>query len=248
MSRKKALIVEDEADIREVIEYNMTREGYGTLCASDGAAGLKLAREHSPDLVFLDLMLPEIDGVEVCRRLKADPLTSSIPIIMVTAKGEESDIVLGLGLGADDYIVKPFRPKELVARAKAVLRRGGPREEQGSSERVIRGGLIIDVPRHEVLLDGKSVSFTPTEFRLLYTLASHPGRVFTRDQLLSRVIGDNAIVIDRNIDVHVRAVRKKMGGLRAVVETIRGIGYRFRDESLENEEGEMAESAGEGDL
>jgi DNA-binding response OmpR family regulator len=182
----------------------------------------------APDIVLLDLMLPKLDGIEVCRSLKNDPLTRSIPIIMVTAKGEESDIVLGLGVGADDYVTKPFSPRELLARVKAVLRRGPYKDERGSGERIVRGGVTVDSSRHEVLVDGAPIEFTATEFRLLHTLASHPGRVFTRDHLISRVIGEDAVVMDRNIDVHIRSVRKKLAEHRELVETIRGVGYRFR--------------------
>ncbi len=230
MPRARVLVVEDEADILEVIQYNLAREGYKVLTSRDGDDGLAKIRKESPDLVLLDLMLPGTEGLEVCRRLKQDPVTRSIPIIIVTAKGEESDVVLGLGVGADDYVTKPFSPKELVARVKAVLRRGALKEDRGAGERIVCGDVIIDAGRHEVLVAGKPVDFTATELRLLHFLASHPGRVFTRDHLLSRVIGENAVVIDRNIDVHVRSVRKKVGEKRELIETIRGVGYRFRDE------------------
>jgi DNA-binding response OmpR family regulator len=229
-AREKIVVIEDEADILEVIEYNLTREGYRILTSRDGEDGLALAKREAPDLVLLDLMLPSLDGIEVCRLLKSDPVTSAIPVIMVTAKGEESDAVLGLGLGADDYVRKPFSPKELVARVRAVLRRGPVRNERGPRERIARGGLVIDASRHEVSVDGKVAVLTATGFRLIHFLASHPGRVFTRDELLSRVIGDKSIVIDRNIDVHIVAIRKKLGRYRDLIETIRGVGYRFREE------------------
>ncbi len=228
MKREKIVVVEDERDILEVIGYNLGREGYRVFTATDGLEGLRLIRDEAPDVVLLDLMLPGLDGVEVCRRLKADPVTKAIPIIMVTAKGEEADVVLGLGVGADDYVTKPFSPKELVARVKAVLRRGPLKEEAGVGERIVRDGVVIDAARFEVRVDDKPVTFTATEFRLLHFLASHPGRVFTRDQLLNRVIGEHAVVVDRNIDVHVRAVRKKLGACRELIETIRGVGYRFQ--------------------
>jgi len=226
---EKIVVIEDEADILEVIEYNLRREGFTVIASQNGEDGLDKIEGAAPDLVLLDLMLPEIDGVELCRKLKSDPLTAAIPVIMVTAKGEESDIVLGLGVGADDYITKPFSPKELVARVKAVLRRGRVRDDAGGKERVARGGLVIDVRRHEVKVDGTPVVFTATELRLLHFLATHPGRVFTRDHLLTRVIGEDAIVIDRNIDVHVRSIRKKLGAHRDLIETVRGVGYRFRE-------------------
>jgi len=227
--RETILIVEDEPDILEVLEYNLKRESYRVLTAENGTAGLSIARTENPDLVLLDLMLPGLDGLEVCRKIKEDPLTRSIPIVMVTAKGEESDIVLGLGLGADDYVTKPFSPRELIARVKTVLRRGPLREEVGAGERVTRDGVVIDATRHEFKVDGTPVSVTATEMRLLHYLASHPGRVFTRDQLLSRVIGEHAIVIDRNIDVHIGALRRKLGEHRDLIETVRGVGYRFKD-------------------
>ena len=230
MGREAIIVVEDEADIREVIEHNLCREGYAVRATSDGEDGLHLAQTTAPDLVLLDLMLPGLDGVEVCRRLKADPLTHSIPVIMVTAKGEESDIVLGLGVGADDYVTKPFSPRELLARVKAVLRRGPLNKDHTGGERIVCGEVIINAARHEVRVDGEPVTFTATELRLIHFLAAHAGRVFTRDHLVARVVGDGAVVVDRNIDVHVRAVRQKLGRHRDLIETIRGVGYRFRDD------------------
>jgi len=226
---EKIVVIEDEADILEVIEYNLRREGFDVIASQSGEDGLEKIEKASPDLILLDLMLPEIDGIELCRRLKSDPLTATIPVIMVTAKGEESDVVLGLGVGADDYVTKPFSPKELIARVKAVLRRGQLRDDSDRKGRIVRDGIVVDVKRHDVKVDGESVSFTATELRLLHFLASHPGRVFTRDHLLSRVIGEDAIVIDRNIDVHIRAIRKKLGDYRELIETVRGVGYRFRE-------------------
>ena len=230
MKSEKAIVIEDEADILEVIQYNLEREGYRVLTARDGKEGLQLIKKEMPDIVLLDLMLPSLDGIEVCRKLREDPITHSIPIIMVTAKGEESDIVLGLGIGADDYVTKPFSPKELMGRVKAVLRRGPLKEDRGAGKRIVRDKVVIDAGRHEVLVGNKPVTLTATEFRLLHFLACHPGRVFTRDQLLNRVIGDGVIVVDRNIDVHVRAVRRKLGSYENLIETIRGVGYRFRDQ------------------
>jgi len=224
----KIAVIEDEADILEVIEYNLAREGYKVITAQDGKDGLRKIIDEAPDLVLLDLMLPGVDGIDLCRRIKADPLTRRIPVIMVTAKGEESDVVLGLGVGADDYIPKPFSPKELVARVKAVLRRGPLHEDISTGDRITTDGVTIDARRHEVRVDNQPANFTATEFRLLHFLASHPGRAFTRDQLLSRVIGEGAQVLDRNIDVHIRAVRRKLGTHRDLIETIRGVGYRFQ--------------------
>ena len=227
--RETILVVEDEDDILEVIRYNLAREGFRVAGVRDGEEGLARVRTDNPDLVLLDLMLPGIDGLEICRRLKDDPVTRAIPIVMVTAKGEESDVVLGLGLGADDYVVKPFSPRELVARVKAVLRRGPIVADRTTGERIERGALVVDIGRHEARIDGESVTLTATEMRLLHFLAAHPGRVFTRDHLLSRVIGEHAVVVDRNIDVHIGSVRKKLGDHRDLVETIRGVGYRFRE-------------------
>lgn len=230
MKRHKVVVIEDEADILEVIEYNLSREGFAVVSCRDGEEGLRVVQSEVPGMVLLDLMLPGIDGIEICRTLRSDPVTKRIPIIMVTAKGEESEIVLGLGVGADDYVVKPFSPKELVARVKAVLRRGPVREDLGTRGRVVRGPLSIDPTRHEVRIGKIQISLTPTEFRLLYFLASHSGRVFTRDQLLNHTVGEEAIVIDRNIDVHVRSIRRKLSPYGDIIETIRGVGYRFRDE------------------
>ena len=229
MPKERILVIEDEEDLIEVMSYNLRREGFEVRSASNGADGLRKARQHGADLILLDLMLPDIDGLEICRRLRRDPLTQRVPVIMVTAKGEESDIVLGLGVGADDYIPKPFSPRELVARVKAVLRRGPPRGEEGPPERVVRGPLVVDASRHEAMLAGEPLTLTATEFRLLHFLAAHPGRVFTREQLLRRVMGENVVLIDRNIDVHVRAIRQKLDEHRDLIETVRGVGYRFKD-------------------
>lgn len=230
MGKPNILVIEDEPDIAEVIQYNLAREGYRVDVVGDGEIALERVVRDAPDLVLLDLMLPGLDGVELCRRLKEDPLTRAVPVIMVTAKGEESDVVLGLGVGADDYVAKPFSPRELTARVRAVLRRGALRGDAGKRERVARDGLVIDAVKHDVRVDGERVGFTATEFRLLHFLASHVGRAFTRDELLSRVIGEHATVTDRNIDVHVRMIRRKLGRHRELIETVRGVGYRFREE------------------
>ena len=229
MKKTKIVVVEDEADILEVIDYNLSKEGFDVSSSSDGLEGLALVRKEIPDLVLLDLMLPGMDGIEICRTLKADSATRSISIIMVTAKGEESDIVLGLGIGADDYVLKPFRPRELIARVKSVLRRGGLKEE-ANQEIITIDGLVIDCHRHEVRLEGKKINLTAMEFKLLYFLASHPGRVFTREQILNNVSSEDAYIIDRNIDVHIRSIRKKLDKQRDLIETIHRVGYRFRDE------------------
>ncbi len=227
---KKVVLIEDEPDIAEVIEYNLAREGYKVFLAYNGLEGLETVKRERPEVVLLDLMLPELDGIEVCRQIRENPMTRSLPIIMVTAKGEESDVVLGLELGADDYVTKPFSPRELIARIKAVLRRRSGRDQWSGQGRIARKGLVIDAERHEVCIEGDVVSFTATEFRILYLLASHPGRVFVREQILSQAFGDGTFVVDRNVDVHIRGLRKKMGTLRNLIETVRGVGYRFQDE------------------
>ena len=229
MPKENILVVEDEPDIAEIIQYNLAREGYRVRIVDDGELALDRIVADAPDLVLLDLMLPGLDGLELCRRMKEDPVTRPIPVIMVTAKGEESDVVLGLGMGADDYVAKPFSPRELTARVRAVLRRGKVRGSGDRRERVVVGRVVVDAGRHEVTVDGAPVSLTATEFRLLHVLASHPGRAFSRDQLLSRVIGETVAVTDRNIDVHVRMIRKKLGAQRDLIETVRGVGYRCRD-------------------
>jgi DNA-binding response OmpR family regulator len=230
VSRKKIAVIEDEPDILEVLSYNLKREGYDVFTTSDGIRGLALIRKETPDLVLLDLMLPGMDGVEICSALKKDPQTQGTLIIMVTAKGEESDIVLGLGVGADDYISKPFSPKELVARVKAVLRRGVLVEKASLNEKIVLGELMIDPAKYRVEVGGREVKLTATEFRLLHYLASYPGRVFSREQLLNKALGDDVVIVDRNIDVHIRGIRKKMELDPPLIETIRGVGYRMADQ------------------
>lgn len=227
-SRTRIVVVEDEPDISEVISYNLKREGFQVACSARGDDGLALIRAQSPALVVLDLMLPGMDGLAICRQLKADPITQDIPIIILSAKGEESDIVIGLGMGADDYLSKPFSPRELLARVKAVLRRG-PARADTVKERIVVENVVLDVARHEVRVDGNLQKFTATEFRILAQLASNPGRAFTREQLLNRVVGKGVVIVDRNIDVHIRAIRKKLGESGKLIQTIRGVGYRFAD-------------------
>lgn len=227
--RKSIVVVEDEPDILEVLSYNLRREGFEVATSDDGEKGLSLIRKRKPDLVLLDLMLPKMDGLDVCRTLKNDPSTGHIPIIMVTARGEESDLVLGLEIGADDYVTKPFSPKELVARVKAVLRRDQIDQQSVGKEQIEVDGLSLDADKHKVMLNGEAVKFTATEFWLLHYLASHPGRVFSREQLLTQASGDGVVVVDRNIDVHIRSIRKKVDPSQTFVEIIRGVGYRFKE-------------------
>jgi DNA-binding response OmpR family regulator len=223
------LVVEDSPYIADLSRHYLERAGQTVDHVASGRDVLPHARAAAPDLVVLDLMLPGMDGLEVCREAKNDPKLKHVPIVMVSAKGEESDVVLGLGLGADDYITKPFSPKELVARVRAVLRR--TRLSQAAEEPTLleRDGLVIDADKHRVTVHGEPVELTATEFRLLRFLAMHPGRVFTRDNLVTRVIGENAIVTDRNIDVHIGSIRRKLGAVRDHIATIRGVGYRFRE-------------------
>ena len=229
MSKPLVVVVEDEADIQDVIAYNLKRDGYEVLTASRGDEGLSLIQAKMPDLVILDLMLPGIDGLSICQQLRADPKTKSLPIIILSAKEEEADVVIGLGFGADDYVPKPFSPRELLARVKAVLRRSSS-QETVKQDQIRRGELIIDIDRHQASLRGIGIKLTATEFKLLTVLASHPGRAFSREQLLNRVVGDAVVVVDRNIDVHIRSVRKKLGDQTCLIETVRGVGYRFADQ------------------
>ena len=227
MPETSILLVEDERDLLELLKYNLDRDGYEVVTAETGEDGLKLVRQSPPDLVLLDLMLPKMDGLEVCRSLKARPETASIPVIMLTAKGEESDVVRGLEMGADDYITKPFSPRILMARIKAVLRRAeGESEEHRTLE---AGGVRIDLDRHEVVADGEAVELTATEFKLLTLLVSRPARVFTRQQIIDSLHEGFAAVTDRSVDVQVVALRRKLGSVGKRIETVRGVGYRFKD-------------------
>jgi two-component system phosphate regulon response regulator PhoB len=226
MAGEHILIVEDEADISELLEYNLERNEYDPQSVATGEEGLVQAREAQPDLVILDLMLPGLSGLEVCRRLKADPQTAEIPIIMLTAKGEEEDIIAGFEAGADDYVTKPFRPKVLLARVRAVLRRADGRRSRGDGVLDL-GGLEIHPGRHEVRVDGTAIDLTRTEFRILQFLASRPGWVFTRSQIVRSVHGDDYPVTGRSVDVQVAALRRKLGSAGSQIQTVRGVGYRM---------------------
>ena len=228
MAAQTLLLIEDDPDISELIQYNLEKNGFKVLVAEDGEEGLHKAETKKPSLILLDLMLPGMDGLEVCRKLKQGEQTRGIPVIMVTAKGEEPDIVIGLEMGADDYVTKPFSPRELVARIRALLRRAGAGVLQPSGNKAESGPLSVDPDRHEVRLRGKVMALTLAEFRLLQALVSAPGRVFTRDQLLDRITGGEAVIVDRNVDVHIRALRKALGKSRALIETVRGLGYRLK--------------------
>jgi two-component system phosphate regulon response regulator PhoB len=228
MLKKHILVVEDEEDILELVRYNLSRDGYQVLCTTSGEDALKIIKSEALDLIVLDLMLPEIDGLEVAKILKNDSKTQDIPIIMLTAKGEEADIVTGLELGADDYITKPFSPRILTARIRAVLRRKKitPPDEISIIQ---HNGLIIHPGRRDVRINGKPVELTYTEFQVLYYLAKRPGWVFTRYQIVEAVRGDDYPVTDRSVDVQIVGLRKKLGPYGKHIETVRGVGYRFRE-------------------
>jgi two-component system phosphate regulon response regulator PhoB len=228
MTRERILVVDDEEDLLELVNYNLSKEGYRVRCVATGEEALAEARQTLPDLIVLDVLLPAVDGLEVCRRLKADSRTQHIPVIMLTAKGEESDMVAGLELGADDYVTKPFSPRVLLARVKSILRRKG--KEGPDAEGAIRiHELMIHPGRHEVHLSGQSLDLTYTEFRLLHFLARKPGWAFTRSQIVDAVKGEDYPVTERSVDVQVAGLRKKLGPCGAYVETVRGVGYRFKE-------------------
>lgn len=228
MSKKKILLIEDDPDLGELVCYNLKRDGYQVSWAKDGVEGLKLAFEDTPDLVLLDIMLPGQDGYEVCRRLKADRQTKQAQVVMLTARTEESDVVSGLEVGADDYITKPFSPRVLGARIKARLREDAPDNDR-DKEAVTVGLLHIDPLRHQVRVGKQEVILTPTEFRIVMLLAKSPGVVFSRYEIVDAVQGDNAVVTDRSVDVQIVGLRKKLGACAGYIETVRGFGYRFRE-------------------
>jgi DNA-binding response OmpR family regulator len=228
---KQILVIEDDSDIRELLEYNLAREGFDVTLCSNGADGLDQALHGAHDLIILDLMLPAVNGIEICQRVRQNADTSQTPVIMLTAKSEETDIVFGLGLGADDYITKPFGIKELIARVYARLRSqlqvpiARPRPSTG----ILKEGTVeLDRAQHQVIVAGEHISMTLAEFRIFEALVAKPGMVLSRDQLLEAVTGGGGLLVDRNIDVHVRSIRKKLGPSRDLIETVRGMGYRFR--------------------
>lgn len=225
--RENILVVEDEPDLQELIRFNLDREGYRVGCTASGREALQMIRESEPDLIVLDIILPEMDGREVCRILKADAKTKQIPIIMVTAMGEDTDIVAGLAIGADDYLPKPFSPKVLIARIRALLRRKNASQLSGE-EPIKVEGLTIHPGRFEVIVDNSAVDLSATEFRILLTLAKSPGWVFTRYQIVNKARGDDSIVTDRSVDVHMTHLRRKLGSYGKLIQTVRGVGYRFR--------------------
>ena len=228
MADNKILVVDDEEDILELVRYNLARDGYRVVCAASGEQALSRAKSEPFDLIVLDLMLPGIDGLEVAKMLKSKPETRHIPIIMLTAKGEEADIVTGLELGADDYVTKPFSPRILIARVKAVIRRK-IKEEVDDSSIIQIYELEIDPGKRKVLAKGLHVELTFTEFQILYLLARRPGWVFTRFKIVDLIRGDDYPVTDRSVDVQIVGLRKKLGPCGKYIETVRGVGYRFRE-------------------
>ena len=228
MSKPKILIIEDERALIEILSYNLSNEGFEVLTASDGLAGLRRAQNALPDMIVLDLMLPGIDGLQICRQLRSDPKTQAIRILMLTAKAEEVDEIVGFNMGADDYVAKPFKIKPLISRIKALLRR--PSAEQSSAEFLSVAGIEVDRTHHTAKLDGQELPLTPTEFKMLWTMIRRPGRPYSRNELLDNARGEDANALERTIDVHVRSLRQKLGEKGPLIETVRGIGYRFKAE------------------
>jgi phosphate regulon transcriptional regulator PhoB len=230
---KKILIVEDEHDVIKLLKYNLEKEGFRVNYTTDGSLALAEIRRDEPDLIILDLMLPGLDGLEICRQIRRNERYSALPLLMLTARGEESDRVVGLEMGADDYVTKPFSMRELIARVRALLRR---REPAGAPKTTVqRGNLVIDPGAHNVSVDGRRVELSALEFRLLHYLASHPGMVFSRDQLLDRVWGNDRTVTPRSVDVYVRRVREKIERepqSPIFIQTVHGVGYRFAIEGV----------------
>lgn len=229
MQKDKILLVEDDPDIAELVQFNLERDGYRVYVCSEGDEGLAQILKLKPDLVILDLMLPKLDGLSICKTVRSTPEIQHTPIIMLTAKGEESDIVVGLELGADDYLTKPFSPRELLARIKAIQRRNRPAAAATAKDTLKVGPVELDFERHEAFLNDQPMVLTLAEFRILATLLSKPGRVFKRDQLLEKITGGDVYVIDRNIDVHIRSIRKKLGDDADLIGTVRGVGYKCRE-------------------
>lgn len=222
----RVLLVEDEHALVEVLRYNLEREGFEVQSCGDGREALRLARLNPPDLVILDLMLPGLDGLEVCRLLRADPATANVPILMLTARSEEADQIVGLAVGADDYVTKPFSIKVLIQRLRTLLRRAGGEE---AGQVLTAHGIRLDRRTHRVLVHDQLVHVTPTEFRILETLLRQPGKAFRRDELLEAAGGDADLVLERTVDVHIKSLRRKLGPIGEVIETVRGIGYRLRE-------------------
>jgi DNA-binding response OmpR family regulator len=228
MPREQILIIEDDKHISKLVKYNAEKAGYDCTVVDDGEEALDVLDKQGADLIILDIMLPKMDGFEVCRAIKQNTRLKDIPVIMLTAKGEEVDRIVGLELGADDYVVKPFSPRELMLRIKAILRR--VKAEESPKDIIRRGVLVIDVPKHRVTVNNKEVELTPIEFKLLVTLIERNGRIQSRDQLLSDVWDIHADVFTRTVDTHIKRLREKLGKIGDQIETVRGLGYRFKEE------------------
>lgn len=233
MGSATVLVIDDEKDLQELVRYNLEKEGFHVILARDGKSGLDVALNHRPDLIILDLMMPGMDGLEVCRRLRSDERGRQVPLLMLTAKATEADRVVGLELGADDYVTKPFSPRELVARVKAILRRSQAPTEP--TDMLRRGPLLIDVGAHQVTFQEKEITLTATEFRILQYLASRPNRVLKRDEIIDAALDRDSDVFDRTIDVHITGIRRKLGRGGEMIETVRGFGYRFREAATATE-------------
>ncbi len=229
MANDRILVVDDEEDLAELVRYNLTKEGFQVTCVGSGELALGEARSQVPDLIVLDLLLPKVDGLDVCKQLKSDPKTQHIPIVMLTAKSEEVDMVTGLECGADDYITKPFSPRVLLARIRSVLRRRSKAAADDDPEALRIANLLIHPGRHEVLVNGTAIDLTFTEFRLLHFLARKPGWAFSRSQIVDAVKGEDYPVTERSVDVQVVGLRKKLGSMGTCIETVRGVGYRFKE-------------------
>jgi two-component system phosphate regulon response regulator PhoB len=229
MTTQTVLIIEDEPSLQEILTYNLESRGYQVLVFDDGTEGLEGVRKHVPDIVLLDIMLPGMDGFEVCRHIRSDPLIKHLPVLMMTARGEEIDQLVGFQMGVDDYVTKPFKMRILLERIKSLLRRteGSTDDESG---RLSSDGIVLDRIQFKVTVGDADIAFTPTEFDLLWHLMKHPGRVFNRADLMNAIMGDDTIVLERTIDVHIRALRKKLGACGDFIETVRGIGYRYRNQ------------------
>jgi two-component system, OmpR family, phosphate regulon response regulator PhoB len=228
MTKPRILIIEDERGLTDVLTYNLQREGYETSVAHDGQEGLRKAQMHLPDVILLDIMLPELDGLEICRQLRSGKQTAKIPILMLTAKSEEMDQIVGFTVGADDYVTKPFSVKVLLQRIRALQRRAEIAQQTG--DLIEHLGVAIDKIKHRATHNNQELDLTPTEFRLLECMLRQPGRAFTRTQLMDSAIEEGALVLERTIDVHIKSLRRKLGDEQEFIETVRGVGYRFREE------------------
>ena len=229
MTTQTVLIIEDEPSLQEILTYNLESRGYQVLVFDEGTEGLEGVRKHVPDIVLLDIMLPGMDGFEVCRHIRSDPLIKHLPVLMMTARGEEIDQLVGFQMGADDYVTKPFKMRILLERIKSLLRRteGSTDDEAGQ---LSADGIVLDRIQFKVTVGDEDIAFTPTEFDLLWHLIKHPGRVFNRADLMNAIMGDDTIVLERTIDVHIRALRKKLGDCGEFIETVHGIGYRYKNQ------------------